>query len=176
MNEQINDSEQIQKPIKKREKRKIIALGIVLLSFLIVFIILISTGFLPLFLQVKEPIGDAEEITIEAYLEENPELAEMPNLDKIETSAFGTDASINNILNDYKERLKDEGYSLEYEDTMELYGKTYEVLGFLKGLTAAGILITSDTSGETNYESEVIYATGNALDFQEILDWYQSNY
>ena len=176
MEEQINDSEQIQKPIKKRGKRKIIALGIILLTFLIVFIVLVYTGFLPLFLQSKEPIGNAEEITIESYLEENPELAEMPNLDKIETSAFGTDESTTNIKNDYKDRLQEEGYSIEYEDTMELYGKTYEVLGFLKGLTAVGILITSDTSGETNYESEVIYATGNALDFQEILDWYQNNY
>jgi hypothetical protein len=176
MKEQINNSEKIQKPIKKRGKRKIIALGIILLTLLIVFIILLYAGFLPLFLQSKEPIGNAEEITIETYLEKNPELAEMPNLDKIETSAFGTDASVNNILDDYKEKLQNEGYSLEYEDTMDLYGKTYEVLGFLKGLTAVGILITSDTSGETNYESEVIYATGNALDFQEILDWYQSNY
>jgi len=50
----------------------------------------------------------------------------------------------------------------------------FEVNGYLKGLTAVATLTTDETIGDYDFNSVVFYATGNALDFQDILNWYQS--
>jgi hypothetical protein len=97
----------------------------------------------------------------------------MPNLDKIEYEAYDTDESVSNITESYQDKLISEGYSLKYSGTVELDGVTFNVYGYLKGFTAVGILTTDEITDD--YDSLVVYATGNALDFKEILDWYQDN-
>ena len=98
----------------------------------------------------------------------------MPNLDKLEYKAFDTDASVSDVVDDYHSKLNNDGYHLEYSSTVELDGTTFEVRGYLKGLTAVAILTTDETIENYDFGSLVLYATGNALDFREILDWYQS--
>jgi hypothetical protein len=44
----------------------------------------------------------------------------------------------------------------------------------LKGITAVVIIATSDGIEEIGYKTEVLYTTGNALDFKAILDWYEN--
>ena len=158
-----------------KNKKRIIKIGIALTIVGIVTYLIYYLGFIPLFVGVMEPpIGNAVEIT-EAYFEQNPGIAEMPNLDKINYAAYGTTESAEAVAESYKEELLNEGYSVKYEGTVEFEATSYDVTGYLKGLTATAVITTSDI-GELyeEYESVVLYATGNALDFQEILDWYQN--
>jgi hypothetical protein len=58
---------------------------------------------------------------------------------------------------------------------MDFDGRQFRVVGFLKGLTVVGVVVTDDADDEFGYDTVVLYATGSAFDFQEILEWYQSN-
>lgn len=163
-------------PIVKHKKNKLnimIAISSIVVIVLLVFCIAYFLGYVPIGLSVIEPVGNAKTVNIENLLKEFPSMAGMPNLDKIEYKAFDTDASVGNVIKSYESRLFIEGYSRQYSGAVELNGKTFHVYGYLKGLTAVGIL-TSDEIIE-NYNSLVLYATGNALDFREILDWYKNN-
>ena len=159
----------------KRKSRTLISLVlIIILIILSIFLYLNLTNFLPYLSKTNQPEGNIESINIQEYIKEYPELGEMPNLDKINYDAWKTDLTVEQVVNSYKQKLSKDGYDLQYENTIDFDGKEYYVLGFLKGLTAVGILISLDTTSGDNYNSEVIYATGNALDFKEIIDWYQS--
>jgi hypothetical protein len=159
---------------KKRKSRKLISIAIIFILISSIFLYLNLTNYLPFLSETKQPVGDIELINTQKYIEEYPELGEMPNLDKINYKAWKTDSTVEQVIDSYKQDLSKGGYNLQYENTIEFAGKEYYVLGYLKGLTAVGILISSDTNLDDDYDSEVLYATGNALDFKEILDWYKS--
>jgi len=160
---------------KKKKGRALIALLIVSLVLVSVFFVAYYLGFIPIGLAVRPPTGNVETIDVDMYIDEFPELADMPNLDKIEYAAYGTDASIDEIDEDYDKRLTGDGYHVEHVGTFEVGGTTFDVKGYLKGLTAVAILTTDEDNEIFDYESLVLYATGNALDFQEILNWYESS-
>ena len=149
----------------------ILSVGTIVL--LLIFFMTFSFGFIPIGLSVIEPIGNVKTVNVEDLIEELPSMADMPNLDKIEYEAYDTDESVSNITENYQDKLVSEGYSLKYSGTVELDGVTFNVYGYLKGLTAVGILTTDEITDD--YDSLVLYATGNALDFKEILEWYQNN-
>jgi len=159
---------------KQRKSRKLISIAIILILISSIFLYLNLTNYLPFLSETKQPVGDIELINTQKYIEEYPELGEMPNLDKIKYKAWKTDSTVEQVIDSYKQDLSKGGYNLQYENTIKFDGKEYYVLGYLKGLTAVGILISSDTNLDDDYDSEVLYATGNALDFKEILDWYKS--
>jgi hypothetical protein len=138
-----------------------------------IFLIAYHLGYIPIGLSVIEPIGNAKTVDVDNLIDEFPSIVDMPNLDKLEYKAYDTDASVGDVVANYHNRLIGEGYSSKYSGTVELDGVPFEVNGYLKGLTAVGILTTDEIT--ENYDSLVIYATGNALDFRDILDWYQSN-
>jgi len=164
------------KPIVKQKKKMwkiLVILSVSIIAFLWIFFIIYYLGYIPIGLSVIEPIGNAKTVDVANLIDEFPSMGDMPNLDKIEYEAFDTDASVEEIVNTYHNRLIDEGYSQEYSGTVVLDGVTFEVNGYVKGLTAVGILTTDEIT--ENYDSLVLYATGNALDFKEILDWYKNN-
>ena len=166
----------INQPIVKHKRKKgktLIILSIGIIVFLSIFFVAYYLGYIPIGLSVIEPIGNAKTVNVDSLMDEFSSLADMPNLDKIDYKAFDTDASVSDIVNDYNNQLISDGYSLEYSGTVELGGVTFEVNGYLKGLTAVGILTTDEIT--ENYDSLVLYAAGNVLDFREILDWYKSN-
>ncbi|MCJ7572567.1 MAG: hypothetical protein MUO82_11965 [Candidatus Thermoplasmatota archaeon] len=158
----------------KRNNRKILSLVIVIIIISSIFLYLNLANYLPFLSETKQPRGNIEPINTQKYIEENPELGEMPNLDKIKCNAWKTNLIVEQVVDSYKQDLSKDGYELQYENTIDYDGKEYYVLGFLKGLTAVGILISLDTTSGDEYNSEVIYTTGNAIDFKEIIDWYQS--
>ena len=158
---------------KKRLSKKLITLSIVSIVVIMTFFISYSFGFIPIGLSVIEPIGNVKTVNADELIDEFPSMADMPNLDKIEYEAYDTDAPLSSIVESYQNKLISEGYSLKYSGTVELDGITFDVYGYLKGFTAVGILATDEITNE--YESLVFYATGNALDFGEILDWYKNN-
>jgi len=154
---------------KIKRKKRIIKLLAVLVVVISLFLVLSWLEYIPVFTKTIEPVGNIGTMNVGSYIESNPDLSEIPNLDKLNYEGYYSTASSEDIIEGYKSDLQDKGYSLEYEGTMPLDGKQYKLIGFLKGLTAVGIIIYESSS-----ESEVIYVTGNALDFREILEWYQN--
>ena len=150
----------------------IIVLFVVVLSSILLYLNFFN--YLPFSSEIKQPAGNFESINAEKYLQEHPEIREMPNLDKINYEVWKTDLTIKQVASSYKKDLSEDGYDLKYDNTIVFDGKSYYVLGFLKGLTAVGILISLDTTVFDNYKSEVVFASGNVFDFNEIIDWYQS--
>ena len=154
----------------KRWKKKVAVIGIIVICILSIFLILAHLNYLPFFLKPVEPIGNYEEKSMDSYIEKHPLISEIPNLDKIEKNFYDTDENSTSIIEFYKQKLSEEGYSLKYEDTIQIEGYEFAVLGYTKGVTAVGILISNNDSDG----SEVIYTTGNAVDFIDILEWYQN--
>lgn len=136
-----------------------------------------NAGLLPIkdFLDIQEPIGDNEEITIESYMEEYPELKEIPNFKNINYGVYGSDASEEAIADEYKDKLISDGYYLKYQGTGTHDGSDFQYYGYLKGITAVGIVTTSDTEEKFDHETVVMYTTGFASDYIDILKWYQKN-
>ena len=161
-------------PNVKRKSRILLSLIIVILIILSIFFYLNFTNYLPFLSETKQPDGKIEQINVQEYIKENPKLGEMPNLDKIKYNAWKTNLTINQVINSYKQKLSIEGYVLQYEDKIIFDLKEYFVLGFIKGITAVGILISLDSNPLDDYKSEVIYSTGDILYFEEIIEWYQS--
>lgn len=151
-------------------KKKLAVIGIIVICILSIFLILAYLNYLPFFLKPVKPIGNYEEKTMDSYIEKYPLISDIPNLDKIEKNFYNTDENSTSIIEFYKQKLSEEGYSLKYEDTIQIEGYEFTVLGYTKGVTAVGILISNNGSDG----SEVIYTTGNAVDFIDILEWYQN--
>jgi len=162
---------------KKKTAKILITSAIVILVVGAIGGIAYNAGFLPItgLLSVKEPAGSSVPLDIESYMEMCPELAEMPNLDHIKYEAFGTDVSTSVVIGEYAQQLEAEGYHVEYDGTVEMDGRSLQFVGFLKGLTAVGIISTDEPTEDVGHDTVVLYATGNALDFKEILDWYQNS-
>ncbi|MDH7516990.1 MAG: hypothetical protein QHH19_01400 [Candidatus Thermoplasmatota archaeon] len=161
----------------KRKKMKIVVIVIIVLSIVsTIGVLAYNAGFIPItgFLDVKAPPGSYVELNAEEFIEKYPQINDMPNLDKIKYRFYGADESVDSIANYYKEKLGKEGYSLVREGTIYLDKKTFHYYGFLKGLTAVGVLLASVADEEFGYNTLVVYTTGNALDYKEILDWYQN--
>jgi len=69
-----------------------------------------------------EPTGNVETINVDQVMKDFPELADMPNLDRIQYKAFGTDATVDDVNQDYEQRLAMAGYNLEYSEAVEIDG------------------------------------------------------
>lgn len=147
--------------------------------FLIIISVIISAyilGYIPFGLSVKPPIGNIEQIQIEKYLEKYPEIDTLPNLDKILYDVIETDKSIELVSDEYKEELENDGYSLKYEGTGYLSGKKFRYFGYLKGITAVGIILSDEADEDVNHKTIVVYMTGNAFDFIPMVNWYKEKY
>jgi len=168
---------------EKFNKRKENIIKLIVVFFVIIIIVGIfssvayNEGYIPLkrFMSVKKPMGSAEEINIDEHIDKHPEIKKIPYLDKFKYQVFGINRSIDDITNEYKRKLGNEGYNLLYEgvaykDEIPLY-----YYGFIKGLTGVGIVITSDENVTLNYETMVLYTTGSIIDYRNILAWYKEN-
>jgi len=161
---------------KSFSKRRTIKFTVFSLVFVTCVFIAYSLGYIPIGLSVKPPIGNFGRVPVEQYLEEYPEVGDMPNLDKILYEVIGTDEPLNSVLNSYKEELEREGYALKYEGSGYAAERNFVYVGYLKGFTAVGIILCEEAYEEFNYETMVVYMTGNAYDFIPLLNWYQQKY
>jgi hypothetical protein len=136
-----------------------------------------NSGFIPIksFMTIKKPIGDSEEINIDEHIYKYQQLKDFPYIDKIKYKLYGTNRTLNAVANDYKKQLSDEGYKVLYEGVAYKDDISFQYYGFLKGITGVGIIITSDENITLNYETMVLYTTGNAFDYRDIFRWYKQN-
>lgn len=174
MIKKIGTNSKLRINLKVKYKKIILLIILIVIIPSLIFVYFNSINYLPFSSETKQPAGNAESINTQKYFEDHPEIKEMPNLNKIKYNAWRTNSTVKQVVSSYKQDLFKEGYDLQYENTILLNGKEYYVLGFLKGLTAVGILISMNKTNINIYNSEIIYATGNILDFNEIIDWYQS--
>lgn len=137
-----------------------------------------DAGYVPVkeFMETEEPVG-YQQVCSECVINNIPEYQtvkdEIPNLEKIKYEFYISTSNYLEIIQDYKDQLKNDGYKLEYQGEKIVKNITIHYAGFIKGLTAVGIAITSGE--EFNYpeaESIVLYTTGNVLDYKEIYNWY----
>ena len=134
-----------------------------------------NAGFVPIneFLEVQKPAGTAVELNAGKFMDECPEFENIPNLDKIKYKIYGTNESISSVVTEYKQKLEKEGYSVKYNGTVYAGEMSFQYYGFLKGITAVGVIMTSDANRISGYETVVLYAIGNVFDYKEIIDWYR---
>jgi hypothetical protein len=166
--------------LNKRNRRiiKIFAVSIIVIIFLGIFgSVVYNAGYIPIkrFMPVKSPLGEADEIDIDEHLYKHPEIKNFPYIDRLKYKIFGTNKSIDAVANDYKKQLKDEGFNLLYNGEACRRDIPFRYYGYLKGITGVGIIITDDETITLNYETMVLYTTGSALDYREILTWYKNN-
>ena len=174
MHQQVESCKYVKKSQTKGKIKnvKILTIGITVLVIIGgLGCVAYNAGFLPIkgILNTIKPVGASAELDIDNYMAEYLKLEDIPNLDKIKYAAYGTDESITVVADDYKEKLEKKGYNVKYEGTGCTEGRN------LKGLTAVGIIMTPDTSEEFGYETTLLYTTGNAFEYKEILDWYEEN-
>jgi hypothetical protein len=163
---------------RKNRFLKIFAVSIIVIIILGVFgSVVYNAGYIPIkrFMDVKKPVGDYDEINIDEHIYKHPEIRKFPYLDKIKYKVFGTNKQINVVANDYKEKLEKDGFKLLYDGVAYKDDIPLQYYGYLKGLTGVGIIITDDENVTQDYETMVLYTTGNALDYRKILNWYRKN-
>ena len=163
---------------KKNKYLKIFAVSVFIIIIIGIFgSVVYNAGYIPLkrFMEVKKPLGNAEEINIDEHIYKHPEIKKFPYLDKLKYKVFGTNRSISVVANDYKEELEKEGFILLYDGVAYKGDIPLQYYGYLKGLTGVGIIITDDENVTQAYETMILYTTGNALDYRKILTWYRDN-
>lgn len=108
------------------------------------------------------------------YLQRYPEIESSPFLSNIRYKIFESGSSVNSISIAYKEKLIDEGYALKYTGTKKIKGISIRYLGFVKGLTAIGIVV-ADADGLFGYKTIVIYTAGSVFEYKALGNWYKEN-
>ncbi|KYK23216.1 hypothetical protein AYK21_02990 [Thermoplasmatales archaeon SG8-52-2] len=163
---------------KKNKYLKIFAVSIVVIIIIGIFgSVVYNAGYIPMkrFMEVKKPLGNADEINIDEHIYKHPEIKKFPYLDRLKYKVFGTNRSISVVANDYKEELEKDGFKLLYDGVAYKGDIPLQYYGYLKGLTGVGIIITDDENVTQAYETMILYTTGNALDYRKILTWYRDN-
>ena len=166
------------KPVKRKRG------PIYYVSIIIVFLILITAftttynaGYIPIksLMEVKEPSGNAREISYTQVKEKYPLIDSIPEIKAVKHKLYGTDDPIPNVANKYERDLLSDGFKLKYCDNTEIKGVNVHYYGYLKGFTAVVILMTSDDVGVANTETIVLYSTSNIFSYKAIINKY-SNY
>jgi len=180
MHYQIQNVKHVKKSknnIERKTGKRIIVVSIVLIILLTIIggaaFTAYNMGFIPVNLSVKKPAGTSATVDIACYMQEYPELDEIPNLDKIKYGVYSTDASSNSVKTEYKQQLETEGYNLYREGSILVDGTDFKFTAYLKGLTAV-VIIVAENCEAFDDDTVVLYTTGNAFYYREILDWYNN--
>jgi len=163
---------------RKRNIMKLLAISLLIIILLGIFgSVVYNAGYVPItrFMDVKKPVGNSEEININEHLNKHPEIRDFPYFEKLKYKVFGTNISLDAVANDYKQKLKNEGFKLLYEGIAYREEIPFSYYGYLKGFTGVGIIITSNENVTLKYKTMVLYTTGSAFVYRDILNWYKQN-
>lgn len=168
------------KVVKNKPKIKIPFLNpkktiYLIICFVIIGIVISSSfnaGYIPIksFLEIKEPIGVVAEINIQEAVEKySLPVESIPTFENVKYKIYGSRQGKGVIEADYIDELTSEGFKLEYRGTKNIKGFDLNYYGFIKGLTAVAIITTSDNTYIKDYETLVLYSTGNVFEFAKII-------
>ena len=163
---------------RKKGPMNYISIFIVLIILIAAFSTTYNAGYVPInpFLEIKEPAGNAREISYMQIKEKYPIVDSIPEIKTVKHELFGTDETITNIAREYKKDLSNDGFKLKYSGSTELKGINVHYYGFIKGITAAVILMTSDDVGVANTETIVLYSIDNIFSYKSIIDKYSNHF
>lgn len=136
-----------------------------------------DTGYLPVkaFLPLEEPAGTIGSIEIDNLIEEYKEISDIPDIEDLKYKLYISEATPENIINNYKYLLKQKGYKLQYRGIINKNGIDFEYYGFTEGITAIGILITDEIDQLISEKTTILYTTGSIFDYQDIISWYKTS-
>jgi len=167
------------KPKKQKKGLKFyVSIAVVFLLFITVFSTTFNAGYIPIdqFLEIKEPSGNSREISYMQVEEKYPIVDSIPEIRTVKHKLFGTDNTISNVADDYEKRLMRQGYKLEYCGSTDVKGINVHYYGFVKGITAVVVLMTSDDVGVANTETVVLYSTANVFTYKSLIDKYSNEF
>jgi len=134
-----------------------------------------EAGYLPVaqLLETKEPVE--YQPVCSSCIEKHYQsiIQDIPNLDKIKYNFYISGSNYLEVHEDYKKRLKKEGYTEKVSGVKTIKNVTIHYYGFIKGITAVGIAIANgEDLSYPEAQSVILYSTGNVLDYQKIIEWY----
>jgi len=161
---------------KKNKTKKLLIIGILSILIFISIFVAYFAGLIPInaFLEIKEPVGNSSQVNIDSFFNAFPEFSNKDVLEKFKYGAFLTDASADDVKEDYEKRLEVEGYSFQHYKAEKIMGVNVKTYGYTKGLTGVGIVIFSDSYGLFGERCAVVYTTGNVFDYKNVLEEYGS--
>ena len=161
------------KPRRKHKNLK--RASVFFISIFVIGILLFNLGYLPIkaFLNTPEPIACAGEVNVKQYMDQYPALKNIPKLNDIKYKVYVSDASLESVEDNYIYKLKKQGYSLDYQGEVTKNDITFHYLGFTKGITGIGIILSDDVQDIFNHETAVLSTIGSIYDYQEIITWYK---
>jgi len=163
---------------KKFHRKKLIAFFVLFTILIPVITVTHSAGYIPIssLMEIKEPIGNYQEITYSKILSIYPVLNSIPELDKIKHKLFSTDEDMSIVSSSYKFELEREGYELKYQGTETIKGVDVKYIGFVKGLTAVVILLTDEDIDFSKAKTYVVYSTGSIFDYKDMIQRYGGHF
>ena len=164
------------KPRRKHKNLK--RASVFFIAIFVIGILLFNMGYLPIkaFLDTPKPIACAGEIKIDTYIQKYPEIKDIPKLNEIKCNIYLSDASLDSVSNNYIYKLEKEGYRLDYKGEYTKNDITFHYLGFIKGITAIGIILSDDVNDIFNHKTAVLSTIGSIYDYQEIIQWYKATH
>jgi len=109
-----------EKRVNNRQRNIIRVLGLLVSIIVLLGIggfVAYNSGIIPIkeLLEIKEPMGSAEEININKTMDKYPEIKNIPYIYKLKHKLYRTDVSMDAVANDYQKKLEDKGYTLKYD-------------------------------------------------------------
>jgi len=103
-----------------------------------------------------------------------------PESKNIEWEIYATNTNKMEVINAYKEKIEDKGYTLKYDDTYIYDGVPVDYLVYEKGLMGIGVAVCN-SEDVSNYisvseENVVLYTTGSLLDYNAIKTYLEEEY
>ncbi len=162
---------------QKNYKRIFSIFTIICIMISSISFIAFDTGYLPVkaFLPVKEPVGTIGSIEIDNFIEEYKKITDIPDIEDLKYKIYISEATPDNIIQNYQYQLENEGYKLKYRGITTKKGIEFEYYGFAKGITAIGLLITDEIDQLVSQKTTILYTTGSVFDYKDIISWYKAN-
>jgi len=145
----------------------------------------LETGYMPIkdiagfsTLEVIPPAGNYTTITMGNIVEMYPKtmdiLYEIPHLNDIRYQIYLTNASLDDVADQYNRQLSAKGYSCLYSGKVDVGNVTEGIIplyyyGYTKGITAVGVVMTDYLP--TN--NAILYTTGHADYYRDIIPWLE---
>lgn len=171
------DTKQIKNIEKRNYKRFLTIFTIICLLTSSIGLIAFDAGYLPVraFLPEREPVGAVGSIEIDNFIRKYGEITEISVIENLKYKIYISEASPDNIIENYKYQLKNEGYELRHQGITTKRGIEFQYFGFVKGITSIGLIITDDIDQVISQKTTILYTTGSIFNYQKILSALETN-